>query len=319
MMNRKHSHGFTLVELLVVITIIGILIALLLPAVQAAREAARRMQCSNNLKQWGLAMANYESVNQIYPYGTLTGSGGGLADGTSGVNGVNRRQTFVVALWPYFEQGNLTAIYDFNYCFYADKNLPVTAYKVPMYYCPSDRQGVWTATETSNGKIYGSRCRGNYVVDWGYCDFNRSVAKPDGTNAMKIGPFGKNKLARVADIRDGLSNTIFMGEIIQTINDTDYDFRGDFFNDDLGAAQFMTYNTPNAGIDMLPFCASTTEPGPCQISSTVYVSSRSKHSGGVTIGFGDGSVHFIADSIAVTPWRALSSMAGDESISGTAF
>ena len=305
------STGFTLVELLVVITIIGILIALLLPAVQAAREAARRMQCANNLKQWGLAMANYENANQIYPYGALSGSEGGSVDGSTGPNGVHRRQSFVVALWPYLEQANLAATYDFNYNFYAAKNLPVVATPVPTYYCPSDRQGQWTAD------VYGPRSRGNYVVNWGYCDFSQT--HPQG---YKIGPFGTNRQSRAADIRDGLSNTMFMGEVIQTTKDSDYDFRGDFFNDDEGAAEFMTYYTPNSGIDTQPYCASTTDPddpAPCQKGATVYVTSRSKHAGGVTIAFGDGSVHFIGDSIASNTWQALSSMAGDETISGTAF
>jgi prepilin-type processing-associated H-X9-DG protein len=273
------------------------------------------MQCANNLKQWGLAMANYESTYQIFPYGTLTGSGGGTADGTTGANGVNRRQTFVVALWPYFEQGNLTATYDFNYTFYADKNLPVTARQVPMYYCPSDRQGLWTAKETSNGKVYGPRARGNYAVNWGFCDFTQ--AQPTG---FKIGPFRRNLQSRVSDVRDGLSNTLFMGEVLQTVKDDDYDFRGDFFNDDYGAAQFMTYYTPNSGIDAQPFCASTTEPALCQrTSGAVYVASRSKHSGGVNVVFGDGSTHFMSDSIASGVWRGLSSMQGDEPVTGGDF
>ena len=127
----------------------------------------------------------------------------------------------------------------------------------------------------------------------------------------------------VADIRDGLSNTLFMAEVLQTVKDSDFDFRGDFFNDDLGSAQFMSYNTPNAGVDTQPFCASTTDPdapAPCQVNrAAVYISTRSKHPGGVTVLLGDGSVHFFSNSIAATPWRSLSSMAGDETISGSAY
>lgn len=307
--NQKSTHGFTLVELLVVITIIGILVALLLPAVQAAREAARRMQCSNNLKQWGLAIAGYESANQIYPYGTFTGPGGFVADGRAGPNGIYRRQTFVVALWPYLEQTNLVVAYDFNYSFYGAKNLPIIANSVPMYYCPSDRQGRWTADG------YGPRSRGNYVVNWGYCDFSQTL--PAG---YRIGPFRANLQSRVADVRDGLSNTIFMGEIIQAVRDDAIDYRGDFFNDDKGAAQFMTYYTPNSGVDSTACYGPTpNEPAPCAPNKVVYVSARSKHSGGVTVSFGDGSVHFIANSISVGAWRALSSMSGNETIGGDAF
>ena len=302
--------GFTLVELLVVITIIGILISLLLPAVQAAREAARRLQCSNNLKQWGLAMANYESSFNYYPFGAITGSGGMSSDGSTGVNGVNRRQTFVVSLWPFVEQQNLYDQYDFNFCFYAEVNRPLTQIQIPLYFCPSDRQGFWKAD------TYTIRSRGNYVVNWGYCDYYQTAATPDGTNAMRIGPFGLNRQSMAASVRDGLSNTLFMGEIIQAADDTYFDFRGDIFNDDVGAAQFMSYYTPNSGIDMQPYCGSTTDPAPCQVSTTAYVTARSKHAGGAMTAFGDGSIHYISNGIAIDIWRSLSSMAGNEAISG---
>jgi prepilin-type N-terminal cleavage/methylation domain-containing protein/prepilin-type processing-associated H-X9-DG protein len=306
---NRNVAGFTLVELLVVITIIGILIALLLPAVQAAREAARRMQCTNNLRQWGLAMANYESQYSVFPYGVRH------AYGSSGTVG-NIRYTFVPALWPFMEQLNLYEKFDFKVGFYSTANLALEAVQVPAYYCPTDRQGVWAAVEVT-GAVYGPRCRGNYVVNWGYCDYYQTA--PTG---YKIGPFGPGRQRAAADIKDGLSNTMFMGEVIQTTNDTDYDFRSDFFNDDIGAAQFMSYYTPNSGVDTLDFCSTTATDAimPCTTTTTTYyVASRSKHSGGVNIGFGDGSGHFISDSITASVWRALSSMAGDETVSGSGF
>jgi prepilin-type N-terminal cleavage/methylation domain-containing protein len=307
---HQKSKAFTLVELLVVITIIGILIALLLPAVQAAREAARRMQCSNNLKQWCLAMANYENADKVFPYGILRS-----ADNWS------QRQTFAPSLWPYLEQASLTQQYDYRFAFWDTKNLRLEAIQVPVYFCPTDRQGKWM------GDTYGPRSRGNYVVNWGYCDFDQTVAKPDGTNAMKIGPFLRNnRQSTAADIRDGLSNTMFMGEVIQSVEDKYFDFRGDFFNDDTGAAQFMTLYTPNSGIDStvcyeygMSAPLTIPEPGPCQLGGPVYVSSRSRHPGGVMTAFGDGSIHFVTNSINTGLWRSLSSMAGDEAIGGSDF
>ena len=306
------AHGFTLVELLVVITIIGILIALLLPAVQAAREAARRMQCTNNLKQWGLALANYESSLNVFPAGTFHGSAGVssyIPSGLCGAHGEYRRQTFVYSLWPYLEQSALFEQYDFNYAFYASQNTPIVSAQVPLYYCPSDRQAMWKADP------YSIRARGNYMASWGYCDFYQSQP----SNFTK-GAFGTNRWTRIADVRDGLSNTIFMGEAIQPANDSDLDLRGDIMNNDCGSSQFMTYNTPNSGYDVVRpgYCVSTDEM-PCTTGSLIYISARSKHSGGVVVMLGDGSVHFISDSIALNTWRAISSIAGDESNIGDAF
>ena len=297
--------GFTLVELLVVITIIGILIALLLPAIQAAREAARRTQCTNNLKQWGLAMANYESQYGVFPYGIRHPCT--VAAGYS----ETLRYTFVPSLWPFMEQVNLFVQYDFKSGFFTTANLALEAQPVALYYCPSDRQAMWTADSCK------PRCRGNYVVNWGYCDYVQS--SPAG---FKIGPFGPGRQRSVADVKDGLSNTMFMGEVVQSPNDSDFDYRGDFFNDDVGAAQFMSYNTPNSGLDLLDFCKTDSNDAvmPCSTQTTTYyVTSRSKHSGGVNVAFGDGSVRFFSDSIGMDTWRALSSMAGDEIVSGNSY
>lgn len=313
--HSRFPHGFTLVELLVVIAIIGILIALLLPAVQAAREAARRMQCTNNLKQWGLALANYEVSSGAYPAGLIFGEYGPQAfsySGLCGPNGELRRQTFVIPLWGFLEAASLLSGYDYDYTYYAERNMPFCAEQLPVYGCPSDRPG------GSCVFAFGDS-RGNYVCSWGYCSYNQD--KPVGD--LKLGAFGPNRYTKVRDVSDGLSHTMFMGEVLKAIDDgIEWDYRGAFFNTDRGAAQFMTLYTPNSGIDNA-VCdgVNPNEPSPCvpagwDFNVPVYMSARSRHPGGVNVLFGDGSVHFVTDEIDIDLWRAQSSMADGEVIGG---
>ena len=277
----------------------------MLPAVQAARETARKSQCANNLKQWGLALQNYENINRTYPFGTIRGSSATVnSDGSGGPNGIYYRMTYVVSLWPQLELQTLYKQYNFNYSFYASINQPAVMVQSPVYFCPSDRFGMW------QGDPY-TRSRGNYVLSWG----NGSYWQTESNYLPS--PFGPNRTTIAAKIRDGLSNTMFMSELVQALNDTDFDFRGDFINDDLSCAEYMTINTPNSGIDST-VCVNPQLPGPCQFSATTYVSARSNHPGGVDVLIGDGSVRFISDSINLSAWQALGSMNGNELVSATA-
>ncbi len=307
---RNPKSGFTLVELLVVITIIGILIALLLPAVQSAREAARRMQCTNHLKQWGLGMHLYESSNGYFPFGTISGSaliGGGnspgrsvLANANVGGIGASRRQTFIVSLWPYIEQQAIADQFDVDYHIFNAENRPCATAQVPIYDCPSDRQGMWRANQYIHA-------RGNYVVNWGNASFRQAEADFLGA------PFGMNRQSRHADLIDGASNTMFLSEVLKPLSDEHFDFRGGILNDDQTSAQYMTLFTPNSGVDST-VCVDSEQPAPCLLGSTTYIQARSRHSGGVNVVFGDGSVRFIADTIALNTWQALGSSQGGDLI-----
>ncbi|MDO4584948.1 MAG: DUF1559 domain-containing protein [Planctomycetia bacterium] len=302
--------GFTLVELLVVIAIIGMLVGLLLPAVQQAREAARRMQCSNHFKQWGLAMLNYETSMKKLPYGAMHGSSAdSWCSRKTKVNypeaeqGAGQRATFVPLLWPYLEQTALFQQIDLK-----TVNIESQAQreKIPLYTCPSDRPGSWKQSATSEG----TRARGNYILCWGYGDHEHNPI--EGESQYYKAAFGNNRYTTLQEIRDGLSNTFFMSEVLLPQDDIYQDFRGDFMNDDCGCMNFMTVYTPNSGIDTMS-CVGDEHldyPGPCQTSSTtVYVSARSNHPGGVGALRGDGSVTFITDGISIDVWRAMGGIA----------
>ena len=303
--------GFTLVELLVVIAIIGVLVALLLPAVQAAREAARRTSCINKLRQWGLAVHNHHDSLGYIPQG----------------NQNNPRRVWVVLVWPYVESGSMYAQFDQTQHFYLPPNTVTSttngiyAKTAPLYYCPSDRMNaIW------KGDIY-YRARGSYVINWGNQAVPYNAADTAQDPGKGIAPFGYEDNAsgslprkvRLANFTDGTSNTLLISEIIMAGNDSDFDIRGDWLNDDRPCTQFMTINTPNSGTDVSPYCNAATYPKnpPCTTtgSGNSYKAARSKHPGGVNALIGDGATRFFTNSVSITNWRALGTMDGGEVIS----
>ena len=201
-----------------VIAIIGILIALLLPAVQAAREAARRMQCVNHLKQWGLGMHLFHDAKGQLPLGARD----------------EPRQTWVMYLWAYIEQEQLASRADFDEHFYLPPFLVphsldgLTGQPVPLYSCPSDG-----GADLSVAACYYQRRRGNYVINWGNSRYGQ-VVEPEA-----IAPFSHvngdrtfPRTTKFRDVSDGLSHTLLMSETLKPTSNDDNDWRGDIQNDD---------------------------------------------------------------------------------------
>jgi prepilin-type N-terminal cleavage/methylation domain-containing protein/prepilin-type processing-associated H-X9-DG protein len=349
---KSTRRAFTLIELLVVIAIIAVLIALLLPAVQSAREAARRIQCVNNMKQLGLAIANYHDTYGGYPPGRIWAPRPGkAANDFPKVLAGNQDTTWFCMMMPFIEQTNLAN--SFNFTLGAEglttsnpldvvagmfANSTVSATKISSFQCPSDRSNTFQINQSyasakgipALGAVVMSK--GNYAASWGNTSWAQSYDSNLGAQYLKSA-FGHDGKITVASITDGTSNTVFTGEVLQgQIND----IRGAMWSIVSGGSVFMSRYTPNGQIDYLglivggdylnndPGLFCTNEPPflPCipgAGDSDAFAGSRSHHPGGVNAGFGDGSVRFVKNTIAPLTWRALNSIATGEVISADAF
>jgi prepilin-type N-terminal cleavage/methylation domain-containing protein len=314
----KGRSAFTLVELLVVIAIIGVLVALLLPAVQAAREAARRTQCTNNLKQIGLAMQLHHDAKKALPAGCRSCCGG----------------TWANYILPYLEQANFAATWtEGNYL--GALNRPFITTRVVAYTCPSEAN---LATASTQGVVIPNH---NYAANYGNTVYGQHRF-PNNADAVEFGgaPFGniinhnntgfdqysRPYLAPVnfKGITDGLSNTLLVSEIIQGHGG---DLRGRIIGFSDGGT-FTAWQTPNSALpDRMPgnSCVSTESEAqnpPCNVSSSGggpvqdppgvtrpgndrYLTSRSRHPGGVHSLRADGSAGFYSDDVELQIWRAL--------------
>ncbi len=291
--------GFTLVELLVVIAIIGILIALLLPAVQAAREAARRAQCTNHLKQIGLALHNYHDAHKAFPLGHIM----------LGINGVTTSQqgSWIKGLLPQME---LKSVYDtFNHeaAWWQPANQTVRGIKISVFTCPSDIDAEIFNT------AYDFGFRGNYAGNSGIGMYKREY-RPSFQDQLTVrGPFVHGFSARFSDLTDGTSNTAAVAEICKAKGN---DSRGALFADS-GTVQYCHDYVPNELVnDVTERCVSETKL-PCTSggsSGPHRLTARSKHPGGVNLLLFDGSVRFVSETIDRTIWQAAASMSGGEAV-----
>ena len=283
---RMRSHGFTLVELLVVIAIIGLLVALLLPAVNAAREAARRMQCMNNLKQIGLAMHNYHDAKLTFPPGQL------YAGPTGSIAGAQRNPgwSWSAFILPQMEETALYNQFDFDLRLSVGINLQLVRAENPNFLCP-------TAILPDNGVIEGpvgttwairdpGMAPSNYVGNGGAFreSFRTYALPPEWVNGI----FARDSANRMKDVTDGLSNTFLVGETIHYMFLWDPNLYGRTHAGYVGA--HATLHCVRLGNRKLnpPLAASNV------VRREAFAS---YHPGGANFARCDGSVAFVSDAI----------------------
>ncbi len=317
----RPRHGFTLVELLVVIAIIAMLVTLLLPAVQAARESARKTQCINNLRQISLALINHHDTRGHFPHGNYN-----YIDSTFSTpppyNDMQDRRCWFHETLPFLEEAALFDDFDtFMETHPSALGYPKLGTPVPTFMCPSD--GLSPKLNTFWGGLDGLPTQGfsgNFVGNAGDDYFNPTEingesVQPLTASSMLNGMLFAVSKVRVGQITDGTSHTALVSEIILSPDTDSHDIRGRYYNPAHGGVLFSTRITPNTRVpDRFNWCGNNPVPqAPCITSGTnMFVSARSYHPGGVNMAMVDGSVRFVENGVDAVVYKAAGSRDGAE-------
>lgn len=297
--------GFTLIELLVVIAIIAVLIALLLPAVQQAREAARRTQCKNNLKQIGLALHNYENAHQLFPPSSTSGFGRGVWNypGRGPSDPAIHLHSFASLILPYLEQANMYDVIDYNVSALDPANRFIAEQVLPFYRCP-----------TFSGKDYSSDPL--YVTGVGSDRFAiRNYVAMGAVSVLGLsgaipaeGVLYPGSATRFRDIPDGTTNTIVIAETREQDSSVWIDGTTASVAARWTDLSSPTFSGNSVSINYTPYFPGGIFPN----SIGQLYGPSSMHKGGAHHLLGDGSVHFLSENMDVKLYDALTTRAGGE-------
>jgi prepilin-type N-terminal cleavage/methylation domain-containing protein/prepilin-type processing-associated H-X9-DG protein len=346
---KPARRGFTLIELLVVIAIIGVLIALLLPAVQSAREAARRAQCTNNMKQMGLALHGYSSALGAFPIGALTYDPKSFSNCIEQTATGQKGHTMQALILPYMEQQATHAAINFDTSaggtftpFQHGGRANSTAFlsRVAGYVCPSDLEQTPYSVPSESANAYQQTSYAPSTGTWNTiayfygCGNHGNVNHPGRIEYPGNGAFDKATSYRESDFRDGLSNTILMGEFSKFVNDPDppmnwYNRYGWYCSNfdaacSVARPQGLATTVPaiNAPLqypepDLPPGTADDSDykawlADPVRYKNFGQFGFRSLHPGGANFLFGDGSVRFLKQTVSQPVYMGLGTRRGGE-------
>ncbi|MBM81561.1 MAG: prepilin-type cleavage/methylation domain-containing protein [Planctomycetaceae bacterium] len=310
MRRPKSRFGFTLIELLVTIAVISVLIALLLPAVQKAREQPRMTTCRNNLKQLGIALANYHSGHNVLPPSSTSDVERGV---WRPMPDQYHLHSWASMLLPEIEQGLIQDEIDYDLSSLRQDNRDIASTIIPVFFCPS-----FSGSRYSTDSLY-TQCSTRYAlrnyVAMGASDIGKLWREPDGV-------FYPRSSTRIEDVDDGLSNTIFLAKCIE---------QGAAVWIDGGAAAVAarrfdpanppSYAGPEISLNYTPCYLTERDSAGNKLYDSIdcIKGPSSEHAGGVLHLFGDGRVTFLGDQMDVGIYEALVTAAGSEAIDGSEY